>query len=146
MKIPQLSVFLENKPGRLTTPCKALAEHGINILTMSLADTQQFGILRLIVKEWEAAKKALEARGCVVNVTEVVAIEVEDKPGGLAHVLNVIEQAHINVEYTYAFTFGCGNKAVLIFRFENPDTAIATLQQKGLNVVAGVELYDRNAR
>ena len=76
MKIPQLSMFMENKPGRLSDPCRRLAEAGINIVTLSLADTQQFGILRLIVRDWEKAKTVLEQAGCVVNVVEVVAIEV----------------------------------------------------------------------
>ena len=76
MKIHQLSMFLENKPGRLSEPCRLLADAGINILTLSLADTQQFGILRIIVRDWEKVRKVLESAGCVVNVTEVVATEV----------------------------------------------------------------------
>ena len=86
MKLQQLSVFLENKPGRLSVPCRALADEGINIITLSLADTQQFGILRLVVREWEKAKGILQGCGCVVNVTAVVATEVEDRPGGLTEV------------------------------------------------------------
>lgn len=143
MKIHQLSMFLENKPGRLSEPCRLLAEADINILTLSVADTQQFGILRLIVRDWEKAKEVLEASGCVVNVTEVVATEVEDKPGGLAAVLEIIENAELNIEYMYAFTFRSGDRAVIVFRFDNPDLAIAALQSKGVNVIGGVELYDR---
>jgi len=143
MKIKQLSVFLENKPGRLSVPCKALSKAGINILTLSLADTRQFGILRLVLKNWQQAKQVLEGAGLVVNVTEVVAIEVADRPGGLAGVLETIEQAGINLEYMYAFTFGSEEKAVLVFRFEDPDAAIKVLQSKGVNVVGSVELFDR---
>jgi hypothetical protein len=143
MKIHQLSMFLENKPGRLSEPCKVLAAAGINILTLSLADTQQFGILRIIVAEWENAKKALEDGGCVVNVTEVVATEVDDKPGGLARILEVIEQAKLNIEYMYAFTFRYGDKAVIVFRFNDPDTAIRVLQERGINVIGNVELYGK---
>ena len=143
MKIHQLSMFLENKPGRLSEPCRLLAKAGINILTLSVADTQQFGILRLIVRDWEQAKKVLEQSGCVVNVTEVVATEVEDKPGGLAEILDIIEDAGLNIEYMYAFTFRSGDKAVIVFRFNNPDLAIQALQQKNINVINGVELYDR---
>ena len=143
MKIHQLSMFLENKPGRLSEPCRLLAKAGINILTLSVADTQQFGILRLIVRDWEQAKQALEQSGCVVNVTEVVATEVEDKPGGLAEILDIIEDAGLNIEYMYAFTFRSGDKAVIVFRFNNPDLAIQALQQKNINVINGVELYDR---
>ena len=121
MKLNQLSVFLENKPGRLSHPCKALADAGINILTLSVADTHQFGIMRLILREWEKAKQALEAAGCVVNVAEVVAIEVPDRPGGLAGLLAALEAAGMNVEYMYAFTFRRADKAIIVFRFEDPD-------------------------
>jgi hypothetical protein len=144
MKIHQLSVFLENKPGRLSEPCKVLANNGISIMTLSLADTQQFGILRLIVRDWQKAKKALEEAGCIVKVTEVVAIEVEDHPGGLAHVLSSIEESAINIEYMYAFTFRSEDKAVIVFRFDNPDAAIEYLKTHNINVIGGVELYDRS--
>jgi len=142
MKIHQLSVFLENRPGQLSIPCRALAQAGINILTLSLADTQQFGILRLIVKDWQRSKQVLEKAGCVVNVTEVLAIEVPDRPGGMANILEVLEKANLNIEYMYAFTFRRGDKAVLVFRFDDPDLAIRTLQENGINVVGSVELFD----
>ena len=143
MKINQLSLFLENKPGRLSSPCRALADAGINILTLSLADTQQFGILRLIVRDWAKAQEVLKKAGCVVNVTEVVAIEVNDRPGGLAEVLEIIEKAKLNIEYMYAFTFRREDRAVIVFRFDNPDLAIKTLTAKGINVIGSVELYSR---
>lgn len=146
MKIHQLSLFLENKPGRLSEPCKALADAGINILTLSLADTQQFGIMRLIVRDWVKAKEVLEKAGFVVNVTEVVATEVADQPGGLANVLSIMEGGGVNIEYMYAFTFRSGDKAVLVFRFDNPDAAIELLKSKSINVVGGVELYERAER
>ena len=142
MKIKQLSVFLENKPGRLSEPCHALSKAGVNILTLSLADTQQFGIMRLIVKEPEKAKDVLTQAGCVVKATEVVAVEVEDRPGGLADILEIIEAADISIEYMYAFTFGRKDKAALVFRFDDPDKAIDVLKDKGVNVIGGVELYD----
>jgi len=143
MKINQLSVFLENKPGQLSEPCRALADAGVSILTLSLADTDQFGIMRLIIRDWQKAKAVLEKAGCVVKVTEVVAIEVGDKPGGLADVLEAIEAADINIEYMYAFTFRRGDKAVLVFRFDDPDSAVKVLQDKGIGVIGGVELYGR---
>lgn len=143
MKLTQVSVFLENKPGRLSEPCWILAEAGINILTLSLADTQQFGILRLIVRDWKRAKEVLENGGCVVNVTEVVAIEVQDRPGGLQEVLQVIEECGINVEYLYAFTFRKEDKAIIVFRFEEPDNAIQQLKARGINLVGSVELFER---
>ena len=143
MKIHQLSLFLENKPGRLSEPCKALAEAGINILTLSLADTAQFGIMRLIVRDWEKAKAVFEKAGFVVNVTEVVATEVPDKPGGLARILAILEDKKLNIEYMYAFTFRSGDKAVLVFRFDDPDAAITLLRSREVNVVGSVELYER---
>ncbi|HNU71050.1 MAG TPA: amino acid-binding protein [Thermodesulfobacteriota bacterium] len=143
MKLTQLSVFLENKPGRLTEPCRVLAEEGIDILTLSLADTQQFGILRILVRDWERAREVLEQAHCVVNATEVVALEVEDRPGGLLDVLRVIEQCTINVEYMYAMTFRRGNKAIIIFRFENPEEAVQRLSTKGISMIDADELYRR---
>ena len=144
MKINQLSLFLENKPGHLLMACKALADAGVNILTLSLADTQQFGILRLIVRDWQKAKSVLEQAGCVVNITEVVATEVADKPGGLAHVLQTIDDAKINIEYMYAFTFRHGKEAVLVFRFDNPDRAIEALKTAGRDVLDAVSLFSKS--
>jgi len=144
MKINQLSLFLENKPGHLHAACKALANAGVNILTLSLADTQQFGILRLIVPDWRAAKAVLEKHGFVANVTEVVATEVTDKPGGLATILEVLDDAALNVEYMYAFTFRRGDKSILVFRFDEPDQAVKVLQAHNINVIGEVELYERS--
>lgn len=143
MKIQQLSLFLENKPGHLRAICRTLADAGINIVTLSLADTQQFGILRLIIGDWRRAKQVLEGGGFVVALNEVVATEVDDRPGGMAEILDVIQTASVNIEYMYAFTFRRGNKAVLIFRFDNPDKAVAELQAKGINVLDSVELFKR---
>jgi hypothetical protein len=140
MKLQQLSLFLENRPGRLGAPLETIAKEGINILTLSLADTAQFGILRLIVREWDKAKQVLEGAGWVVNLTEVVAVDVLDRPGGLAEALAVLEGAGLNIEYMYAFSLRRGDKAILIFRFEDPDRAIAVLLEKGLHVVDGDEL------
>jgi hypothetical protein len=142
MKIQQLSLFLENKPGHLSDILRTLADAGINIATLSLADTQQFGILRLIVGEWEKAKKVLEAAGHVVNVTEVVATEVEDKPGGAADLLDILQTAKTNIEYMYAFTFRRRNKAILVFRFDKPDEAVRLLEKHGRSVLGPVELFE----
>jgi hypothetical protein len=146
MKLKQLSVFLENRPGTLTAPCRLLAAAGVNLVTLSLADTQQFGILRLIVRDWEKARQILEQNGCVVKVTEVVAIEVTDRPGGLVQILEAIERTAVNVEYMYAFTAKQGDRAVLVFRFNDPDAAIRALQSANVNVVAPVELFRRLER
>ena len=143
MKLHQLSLFLENKPGQLTEPCRLLASAGINIRTLSLADTERFGILRLIVSDWQKAETVLQDAGYVANVTEVVAVEVSDHPGGLAEVLAVLENSAINIEYMYAFTFGRQSSAILIFRFDRPDDAIERLRAAGIAVVGSVELYNR---
>ena len=143
MKIHQLSLFIENRPGQLTLPVRLLAEAGIDIRTLALADTKDYGILRLIVNDWQKAKGALEAGGCVVKVTEVVGIEVPDRPGGLDGVLKVLEGGRVNIEYMYAFPFGRQGQAVMIFRFDKPDEAIVCLQAAGVNVIASVEVYSR---
>ncbi len=141
MKIQQLSVFVENKPGHLAAPCKALAQAGINIATLSLADTKQFGILRLIVRDWQKAQEVLKSAGIVASVTEVLAIEVPDRPGGLAEVLTLVEKAGVNVEYMYAFAEHSGDKAALVFRFDDADRAIEMLADSGVNVLKSVEVY-----
>ena len=140
MKIQQLSVFAENKPGHLAGPCRLLAEQGVDIRALSVADTQRFGILRLIVSDAAKATKVLESAGHVVKTTEVLAVEVTDQPGGLAHVLTALEGSPVNIEYMYAFPFGHGGKAVLIFRFADPDAAIARLLSTGINPLASAEL------
>ena len=141
MKIHQLSVFLENKPGRLRAACAELAAHGLSIVTLSLADTEQFGILRLIMEDWQKAKTALEKAGYVVKVTEVLAIEVDDKPGGLARILDTASGAGLNIEYMYAFAEKRGGKAVLVFRFSDPDAALRVLKDGGINVLENVKLF-----
>lgn len=138
----QLSVFLENKPGHMSAICRRLAEEGINILTLSLADTHQFGILRLIVPDWQKAKSLLREAGCVVSTTEVVATQIEDRPGGLSEILTILEKAEINVEYMYAFAYREKDRAILVFRFDDPDVAIKTLLDSGVNVLGSVELYN----
>ena len=144
MKIRQLSLFLENRPGQLRVPAKVLGDAGIDILTMSLADTQQFGILRLIVKDWEKAKKVLEGAGVVVNVTDVLAIEVPDRPGGLAAVLESFEKAGLGIEYMYALEAReRGQYATLIFRLADPERAARLLAQAGAKLVSSAELFTR---
>ncbi len=142
----QLSVFLENRPGQLRAPCEALGAAGIDILTMSLADTAQFGILRLIVKDWQRAKAVLEAAGTVVNVAEVVPIEVDDRPGGLAAALAAIEQAGLGVEYMYAFAGGPHpSKAAIVFRFEDMARAVEAVRAKGLRILDAEELLAKKS-
>lgn len=143
MKLKQLSLFLENKPGALSRPIGLLSKNDFNILTLSIADTQNFGILRLILREWEKGKKLLEKEGFVVKVTDVVAVAVPDRPGGLAGILSPLEKVGINVEYMYAFTLRSEGKGVLVIRFDDPDNAIAVLKQKGIDVLSLVDLYEK---
>jgi len=140
MKLMQLSLFVENRPGQLKAPCEALARAGIDILTLSLADTAQFGILRVIVRDWERARDALKKEGMVVNVAEVVPVEVDDRPGGLAELLGLMEAEGLDVEYMYAFAVSPKGKASLIFRFEKPDEALKVLREKGVRVLQAEEL------
>ena len=143
MKLNQLSVFLENKPGALSAPCRLLADANINVQTFSLADTREFGILRLVVQEWDRAKKVLEKNGFAVKITEVVAIEVADRPGGLADVLEILDRAGVNVEYTYPFTIKHQGKGLLLFRFNDADAAIKALETNKINVLGTSELFQR---
>ena len=141
MKVEQISVFLENKAGRLAEVTRVLGEGGINIRALSLADTTDFGILRLIVDQYDKARQLLKEKGFTVGKTEVVAVEVPDRPGGLGLVLQILAQAGINVEYMYAFVQHSGKKAVIIFRFDNLEEAINLLQKEGIHIYKGEEVY-----
>ncbi len=141
MKVEQISVFLENKAGRLAEVTRVLGEAGVNIRALSLADTTDFGILRLIVDKYEVAREVLKGKGFTVGKTEVVAIEVPDRPGGLASVLQTLAKAGINVEYMYAFVQHSGKNAVIIFRFDNLEDAISLLQKEGIHIYRGEEVY-----
>jgi hypothetical protein len=144
MKLKQLSLFLENRPGQLRAPLEALGRANIDLLTMTLADTSQFGILRFIVADPEGAKQVLESEGMVVRVTEVVPIQVENLPGGLAAVLAAIEEAGLGVEYMYDFAArATPDKAAIIFRFEDPDRALVALAAAGVRVLASEELLEK---
>ncbi len=142
MRIPQISVFIENKPGHLLLPCRLLADARVNIVTLSLAETMRFGILRLIVDDPQRARGVLEAAGLPVAVTDVLALEVSDRPGGLAELLAIFDEAGIAIEYMYAFTSRLGNSAVLVFRFADIDGAIAALTRAGPNPVSPINLYE----
>ena len=140
MKIQQVSLFAENKPGHIAAPIRLLAQEGIDIRSLYLADTQQYGILRMIVSDWEKASAILQSQGFTVKVTEVLAVEVADRPGGLADILEDLDGTGINIEYMYAFPNACDNRAILIFRFSDPDAAIARLQSAGVNLLPSDEL------
>lgn len=140
MKIQQLSIFLENKAGRLAHVTQVLGDAGINMLALSLADSSDFGILRLIVDDVAKAQQTLRNHQVTCTVNDVQAVEVEDRPGGLARILNVLVGNGVNVEYMYAFSEKQTHRAALIFRFDNPDKAITCLQAAGINVFRQVDL------
>ena len=142
MKVTQISSFIENRPGRLHAACAALAAKGVNIHTLSLADTAEFGILRLIVADPTAGKAALDAAGYVTRTTDVVAVEVPDDAGGLARVLAQTDAAQLNIEYMYAFSTAAAQRAIVIIRFTEADRAVTELQLRGVNVVAPIALLD----
>jgi len=141
MRVEQISVFLENKAGRLAEVTRILADAGINIRALSLADTSDFGILRLIVNDNNKAKEALKKHGFTVGKTDVVAVEVEDRPGGLHKILDSLYKANVNVEYMYAFVQQSGSNAVIIFRFDNFEEAVKVLQANGVTVIEAERLY-----
>ncbi len=141
MTLQQISVFLENRSGRLAEITGVLAKNSVNIRALSLADTADFGILRLIVDKPDAGLRVLKEQGFTVGVTEMVALELPDRPGGLWSILTTLEAAGLNVEYMYAFVHKSGQNAVIIFRFDEPHTAIAALQKAGIRVFSGEEIY-----
>ena len=141
MHAEQISIFLENKAGRLSEVTRIFEEGRINIRALSLADTSDFGILRLIVNDNEKAKRLLKVNGFTVRITEVVAVEVQDKPGGLHQILTTLSKAGVNVEYMYAFVRQSGQNAVLIFRFDNTAEATEVLRREGVRVIDGQDLY-----
>lgn len=141
MIVQQISVFLENRIGRLAEVTEILGNSGINIRALSLADTADFGILRIIVDDVEKAIKILKEEGLTVGETDVVAVEVPDAPGGLAHLLGVLRDKQVNVEYMYAFVKAPAKSAIMIFRFENTEQALETLSKNNVRILPGAELY-----
>lgn len=141
MLIQQISVFIENKPGRMAEILEVLAESKIDISALSLADTSDFGILRLIVDQPEAAMLALKESGVVVKSTEVLAVSMDDQPGGLAGVLRTIADAGLSVEYMYAFVGKLDGKALVVLRLDHPENAMATLRDAGLAVMDAKDVY-----
>ena len=141
MKVEQISVFLENKSGRLSEVTRILGDGGINLRALTLADTTDFGILRLIVNDNRRAVELLKQNGFTVGTTEVVAVEIPDRPRGLADVLDLLGSAAINVEYMYAFVEKRADNAVVIFRFDEAEKAIKTLLKAGVVILPGEKVY-----
>jgi len=142
MKVKQISVFLENKSGRLEEVTRLLAENEVDLRALSLADTRDFGVLRMIVNDHQKAHDLLKNAGFTVQFTDVVAAEVPDRPGGLADILKVLDEKSISVEYMYAFVERKEGKAIMIFRFEDVDSAVATLEGSHIKLLRGDEVYN----
>ncbi len=135
MKITQISVFLENKKGRLLDVTVLLGKNKINIRALTIAESKEFGVIRLVVDRPQAAVRALKAGGFVAEMTDIVAIEVEDRPGGLAGILKVLFEAGINIEYMYGFVEKFTERALLVMRFSDPDKAIAVLKKAKVKII-----------
>lgn len=141
MLVKQISVFLENKSGRLAEVTRVLGENKIDISALSIADTTDFGILRMIVNRPDDAFDILKLNGFTVSSNNVIAISVKDEPGGLAEVLKVLEDNKIGIEYIYAFVGKMNNQAMVILRVEAIQSAIDILDKNGIKVLESKMVY-----
>ncbi len=141
MKIKQLSIFLENRKGRMKKALDVLEEGGVNIRALSIADTSDFGILRLIVPEPVKTKKLLEDNNFIVRIGEVIAVRMTDKPGGLGIILGILDKHDINLEYLYAFVEEKEEMAIVLLHPDNIDEGITALQKDGAKVISAKEIY-----
>ncbi|NLX77799.1 MAG: ACT domain-containing protein [Clostridiaceae bacterium] len=142
MLIKQISIFIENKHGRLAKVTGILGDNDIDIRALSIADTTDFGVLRLIVNDPGKASQILVDNGFTVSINDVIAIEVEDKPGGLAKTLSVLDRKGISIEYMYAFVGNSSpNSALVIFRVEEPEKALEILKSEDVHIKSPEEVY-----
>lgn len=141
MRVKQISVFLENKAGRLWELTETLKAKGLNIRALSLADTTDFGILRLIVNRPDEAFAALKEKGFSAAATEVLAVEVPDRPGGLSGVLKVLADGGVNVEYMYAFVEKKAGNAAVVLRVEEIERAASALSAAGVTILKAEDVY-----
>ncbi len=141
MQVRQIAIFLENRSGRLADITSTLAQNQINIRALSLADTADFGILRMVVSDTDKAARTLKDDGFTVGITEVTAVEVPDKPGSLDSILQVVNRAKLNVEYMYAFTRQSGESGLLLFRFDDPAAATTAFLAAGFKLLSDEEVH-----
>ncbi len=135
MAVNQLSIFVENKEGKLVTITDSIANANVDIRAMSVADTQDFGIFRLIVTDPQKAKSALESSGCFVSITKVVGISIPDEPGSLAKIVNILARHNINIEYMYAFITVSKKYASVVLRVADNDLAEQILVENGVRLL-----------
>ena len=140
MKVKQLSVFVENQPGRLAAVAKTLGAAGINIMAMTIAETREFGVVRMIIADGDKGMAVLKGAGFTVTTTDVLAIEVMNRPGALAKVLGVFEKQGLNVEYMYAFVAKREDAAILVFRFDDTEKAVKALKGTEVKVLTSEEV------
>ena len=139
--IKQISVFVENKSGRLSDILNVIGKNGIDISALSIADTTDFGIVRMIVNDPDKAAEILKSNNLVVKVTDVIALAVADQPGGLAGEIEKLKNAGISIEYMYAFIGKSDKGALVIVRVENPEKALEVLKDENVTVVSPEEVY-----
>lgn len=139
--VKQISIFVENKSGRLADILSAVAEKGIDISALSIADTTDFGILRMIVNDPQRAYETLKEMGMAVKLTDVIALAIEDKPGGLAKELVKLKEAGVSIEYMYAFIGKTENSAMVIVRVDHPEESLKILKDVPVHVVDSEEVY-----
>jgi hypothetical protein len=138
MKITQISVFLENRSGRMRQVCNVLGQNNINIRALTVAETESFGVLRIVVDKPSVAIDVLKKNGFTANITDVVVVEMQDKPGGLADILGILDENKINVEYMYAFLEKSADKAMVVFRFEHPEKAVKVLTDNNVTIAKDI--------
>jgi hypothetical protein len=142
MKINQISVFLENKKGRLAEVSDVLGKNNVNIRALTIAESEDFGVLRIVVDKPDETMKILKDHGFVASFTDIVAVEVPDAPGGLSGILKILCDEDVNVEYMYGFGEKFSDKALLVFRFEDPDHAVSVLQAHKFRVLRKEEVVN----
>ena len=140
--IKQISIFVENQPGKLAEAAKLISDAGIDLRSLSLADTRDFGILRIIVNQPDRACTLLRENGWTFIVTSVIGVKVPDRPGGLTEVLDALNEAHVNVEYMYAFVNRKETRADVIFRVDDEECCLSMLRSRGIEILTPAEAYE----
>jgi hypothetical protein len=139
--IKQISLFVENTPGSISKVCRILKDNGLSISTLSLADTSEFGILRLLIQDSEKAAKVLTDAGFVVKTADVLALTVPNRAGGLSEIFDILDKHNLSVEYMYAFSAGKADKAIIVFRFEDPAAALKEIAGENVQLISAGELF-----
>ena len=136
MFVKQIAVFMENRKGRICELTEILGKNGIDWLTMSVADTSDFGILRGVTRDNEKAVRVLRDAGFTVSISDLLGVEVNDKPGGLANILKTLDEKNFSVEYLYSFAHAAAGKAVILLKTDNAEAALKALKDNGLKIIS----------